>query len=273
MVSFDLTGQVALITGSTKGIGMGIVRQFAAAGAKVVLSSRNQAECDAAATALASEYGRPDFLGLACDMSQPDTIHGVVDAVLANFGRIDALVLNAADTGTPADVADVDLARFTRLLNLNIVSNFELARTVGAAMIGQGSGSITFITSIAASTPMPTNVPYAAAKAAVTSMSKSMANAYIAAGIRVNCVAPGLIRSDSSRVLWEHPEILDAYVDKVVPMKRIGEAEEIGAACVYLASSAGAYVTAAVIPVDGGRAGLGAITGDNIKYGDATGHN
>ena len=261
MTSFDMTSQVALVTGGTKGIGYGIVRQMLKAGAHVALTSRTEAECSTTADALNQEFGDGRAVGLACDLSDLGALQPLLDSVVDRLGRIDALVCNAADIGRLETVAAVTEQRFARVLLTNVVNNFVLARSAAGPMIARGSGCICFITSIAASTPMPSNVPYAAAKAALTSTARSLAAEYAATGVRVNTVAPGLIRSYASRAVWQNPEIEQSVVATNIPMQRIGEAEEVGAACVYLASSAGAYLTGATIPVDGGRAGLGQVTG------------
>jgi NAD(P)-dependent dehydrogenase (short-subunit alcohol dehydrogenase family) len=271
MVSFDLTGRSMLVTGGTLGIGLGIVRQLLKAGARVAISSRSVEGSASAAASLNREFGGGEqkVIGVACDLGDAAAVRAMADEVIGRWGAIDGLVCNAADQGIPSPIAEVELDRFARVLQTNIVNNFELARRVAPTMADRGEGSITFITSIAASTSMPSNIPYAAAKAAITSMARSLAGEYVGKGVRVNCVAPGLIRTESSRQMWEDQPLLDRYLESHVPMRRIGEPEEIGAMCVVLASSAGAYITGAVIPVDGGRAGLGHVTGSHdIKYGD-----
>jgi NAD(P)-dependent dehydrogenase (short-subunit alcohol dehydrogenase family) len=261
VVDFDLSGTTVLVTGATKGIGYGVARQMLQAGANVALTSRTPTTCETTAAALNEEFGAGRALGVVWDLADLDGLQPLLDTVVNQWGQIDALVGNAADTGRLGPVESVTGAGFARLLQTNVVNNFVLARSVAGAMVERGYGSITFITSIAASTPMPSNVPYAAAKSALLSMARSLAGEYAGTGVRVNCVAPGLIRTHSSRAVWENEEFEHTFVGAHIPMKRIGEAEEVGSACVFLASSAGAYITAASIPVDGGRSGLGQITG------------
>jgi NAD(P)-dependent dehydrogenase (short-subunit alcohol dehydrogenase family) len=257
--SFDLTGRVALVTGGTKGIGYGIVRQFLKAGAKVTLTSRTAADCVAVAGSLGEEFGDDRVLGVACDLTDIDAMPALLDAALERFGRIDDLVPNAALTGGHGPLESASLELFDRMLHTNVVCNFALARLVAPLMVEQNDGSITFVTSIAAVTPMPTNIAYAASKSALTSVALSLAAAYAGTGLRVNCVQPGLIRSFSSEAAFGDEEKLRSYSRANIPLGRIGEAEEIGAACVYLASSAGGYLSGEVIPVDGGRTRLGAV--------------
>jgi hypothetical protein len=257
--TFDLTGRVALVTGGTKGIGYGIGRQLLKAGAKITLTSRTAADCAAVASSLNEEFGADSVLGVACDLADIDAQPSLRDAVLEHFGHIDALVANAALTGGHGPLESASLDYFNRMLQTNVVCNFALARLVAPLMVEQGEGSITFVTSIAAVTPMPTNVAYAASKAALTSVAKSLAAAYAGTGVRVNCVQPGLIRSFSSEAAFGDEEKLRSYSQANIPLGRVGEAEEIGAACVYLASSAGGYHTGEVIAVDGGRTSLGKV--------------
>lgn len=257
--TFDLTGRVALITGGTKGVGYGIVRQFLNVGASVVLTSRTAADCAAVAASLGEEFGADRALGVACDLADLDALPALRDAVLERYGRIDALIANAALTGGHGPLETAPLDYFNRMLQTNVVCNFALARLVAPRMVERGDGSITFITSIAAVTPMPTNVAYAASKAALASVARSLAAAYAGSGLRVNCVQPGLIRSFSSETVFGDEERLRSYSRANIPLGRIGEAEEVGAACVYLASSAGGYLTGEVIPVDGGRSSLGTV--------------
>lgn len=193
--------------------------------------------------------------GLASDVSDVAGVRPLVEAVLRTWGQLDVLVANAALTGGHGRVESASLDHFAGMLQANVIGNFELARTAGSHMAARHDGSIVFITSIAAATPMPANVAYASSKAGLTGLALSLAGAYAASGVRVNCVQPGLIRSYSSAAIWQDATTL-ASVEGNIPLSRIGEAEEVGAACVFLASSASAYITGAVIPVDGGRAAL-----------------
>jgi NAD(P)-dependent dehydrogenase (short-subunit alcohol dehydrogenase family) len=259
VTDFDLTGRVALVTGATKGIGFGIARQMLRAGARVALTSRTAEDCARVADELNDEFGTGRAWGIAADLADLATVRPLVGSALGRWGRIDVLVANAALTGGHGHVETASLDRFAATLQTNIVGNFALAREVVPQMAARRNGSIVFITSIAAATPMPANVAYASSKAGLTSVALSLAAAYAGNGVRVNCVQPGLIRSHSSEAVWTDEARL-ASVTGTIPLGRIGEAEEVGAACVFLASSAGAYITGAVILVDGGRAALSSVT-------------
>jgi NAD(P)-dependent dehydrogenase (short-subunit alcohol dehydrogenase family) len=266
MTSFDLTDRVALVTGGSKGIGYGAVRQMLKAGANVAFACRTHFDGVAVAEALNDEFegkGKtPRVMALTCDLGKIETLRPMVEATLARWGRIDTLVCNAADTGVRGSVDATSLERFGMILQTNIVHNFELARIVASGMVERREGSIIFITSISGMTPMPSNVAYAAAKAGLASVARSLAAEYAPYGVRVNCVAPGLTRSRASEPVWRNESVATPYIRENIPLNRIGEAEEIGAACVFLASSAGAFVTGLSIPIDGGRMGLGLTTHD-----------
>jgi NAD(P)-dependent dehydrogenase (short-subunit alcohol dehydrogenase family) len=186
----------------------------------------------------------------------PTAVERLLDVAGEQLGPIDVLVANAAATGGHGPLTDTRADGFSRMLGTNVVANFVLARVTAQRMADRAGGSIVFVTSIAAAAPMPGNVAYAASKAGLTSMAMSLAAEYAARGVRVNCVAPGLIRSRASTAAFGGNGALDRYAADRIPTGRVGEAEEVGAACVFLASTAGAYITATVLPVDGGSAGL-----------------
>lgn len=265
MTDFSLTGKICVVTGGTKGVGHGIVRQLLGAGASVLLTSRSAADCAQAVADLGREFRADMVAGAACDMADPMAVDGLLDLAAEQLGPVDALVANAAAVGGHGPVAQAQTDDLRRMHEVNVTANFALGQQAAEQMASRGGGSITFITSIAASTPMPNNVAYAASKAGLTSMAMSLAAAYATHEVRVNCVAPGLIRSFSSTQSFGDAASLEKYARRSIPLGRVGEAEEVGAACVFLASSAGAYVTAAVLPVDGGSAGLHGAVGSRWR--------
>jgi NAD(P)-dependent dehydrogenase (short-subunit alcohol dehydrogenase family) len=246
MSLFDMTGQVAVVTGSTMGIGLSTVENMVIQGAKVIVSSRKQGQCDEVAADLNARYGKGQTVakGISYDIQKFDQAETFAAACEAAFGRIDTLVCNAAITpGVP----------FDDILTGNIHGNYALAEAFRPLIRKQGGGAIVIVGSIAGHYPMFDLMPYAAAKAGVAHMARCLAEEMLLENIRVNCVAPGLIRATSAKRTG------DADFDrrgKGVPFGRGGEAEEIAGACIFLASKAGGYVTGTTVWVDGGRAFL-----------------
>lgn len=258
--SFDLTGNVALITGATKGIGRGIVQRFLESGASVAFSSRTASDCGALEADLNAAFPNR-AAGFASDLEVVSSLQALAADTIARFGRIDTLVCNAAALGGHGKSMELDVTAFERSLRVNVVHNFELIRAVLPQMVARGSGNIILITSISAYSAMPQVMAYGAAKAALANLGKNLAAEYASKGIRVNTVSPGTIRSASFQAAYSDPAKLAAYTAANVPMDRAGENEDVGNACVYLASAASAYTTGATIPVDGGRLGISAPTG------------
>jgi len=262
MSLFDLTGKVALVTGATKGIGLGVSRQLAAHGARLILSSRNQSECDARADEFnAARPGRaPIAAGLACDIEDLDAVERLGKRAIEVFGGVDILVCNAAvlphigpSAGTSADL-------FNRILIANIHHNFRLCQAVRASMANRGGGSIVLIGSMNGHRAAPETMAYSIAKAGVAHMARCLADEFAVHGIRVNCVAPGLTRSDASRPLWENSQTL-ASIANAIPLRRIGEPDDIAGAVVFLSSRAGSYVSGSSLIVDGGQTSLSVQSG------------
>jgi len=251
MSIFDLTGQVAVVTGSTKGIGLGVVKQMAAHGAKVIVSSRKGQECEEVAQRINDEFGHGEIVakGLACDINDLNSISRFSEEARQAWGRIDTVVCNAAILpfiGPPEATPPED---FDRILTSNIHNNFRLCAGFHDDLVKQGGGSMILIGSMVGHAPMPKTMAYALAKAGVSHLARCLAEEYAQDAIRVNCVAPGLIRSFSSSLNptpWEKRAA-------GIPLKRVGEPEDIAGAVIFLASRAGSYVTGATILVDGGR--------------------
>lgn len=264
-----LSDQVVLVTGGTKGIGRGIVEQALLAGARVALCSRTAAESAQVADELNARFGADRCFGAAADLRDRDSLTQMARAVIDHWGRIDTLVCNAGEVGDHCQPHDLPADQFVQMLVSNVANNFHLVQQVAPQMLERGEGCILFVTSIVSTNVMPTNIPYATSKAAVAAMARSLAAEYAGRGVRVNCVAPGLIRTDASRIVWENPDLMRSYERNKIPMHRIGEPEEIGAACVFLASRAARYITAVSLPVDGGRAGIGQMSGENALVEDA----
>ena len=256
MSLFDLSGKVAVVTGSTKGIGLGIAREMAAAGARVVVASESQDDCDAVAAELNRDYGKGAEIAkaLAFDLTDLASVEAFAAKAPTLFGGLDILVCNAAVMAWPGPPEQTPPAVFDQLLSANIHHNYRLCIGVRAAIAARGGGSIVLIGSGAGLSPHPQFVSYSVAKAGVAHLAWNLAQAMAPDGIRVNCVAPGLIRSfTSTKTMGE------AGVDAMggtVPLGRAGEPEDIAGAVIFLASRAGSYVTGETILVDGGRVRL-----------------
>jgi NAD(P)-dependent dehydrogenase (short-subunit alcohol dehydrogenase family) len=257
MSLFDLTGKVALVTGATKGIGLGVAQQLAAFGAKVVVSSRDAAQCEKVAEELRRTHGNGANIaaGLPCDIGKRDEVLQLAGAAEAAFGGIDILVCNAAILPFIGSSVDTPHEQFDRILTDNIHNNFRLCHAIRPGMARRGGGSMILIGSMSGHTASPHTMAYSIAKAGIAHMARCLADEFASQRIRVNCVAPGLVRTFSSRPLWENSEIL-ASVTAGIPLGRIGEPSDIAGAVVYLASQAGSYVTGTVLMVDGGQVNL-----------------
>lgn len=266
MSLFDLAGKVAVVTGATKGIGLGVARALAEHGAKVVVSSRDQALCDQVASDLDTAFGAGAVIakGVACDIDKLDDIEHLAEAARGAFGGVDILVCNAAALAFVGPAATTPPEVFERLLSTNIHHNFRLCEALRADIAKRGGGSIILIGSLAGHSPAASLLGYAVSKAGVAHLARCLADEMAAERIRVNCVAPGLVRSFSSQPIWRNERALEAS-ERAIPLGRIGEPEDVAGAVVFLASRAGSYVTGETILVDGGRTMLSATRGGALS--------
>ncbi len=248
---FDLTGQVAIITGSSRGIGRAIAGAMAASGARVVISSRRQEACDAVAAAINAEHGQGRALAHAASISSKDALRGLVDRTVEVFGHADILVCNAASNPYHGPLAGISDEQFRKILDNNILSNHWLIGMVAPGMIERRDGAIVVISSIGGMAGSATIGAYNISKAADLQLVRNLAVEYGRHNVRVNAIAPGVIRTDFARALWEDPEA-EAALARANPMRRIGEPDEIAGAAIFLAAPSGAYVNGAVIVIDGG---------------------
>jgi len=251
MSQFDLTGKVAIITGSSKGIGKASAFELAEHGARVVISSRKQDACDAVAAEINGKYGDGTAIAVAANISDKAGLQHLVDETRRAFGQIDVLVCNAASNpyyGPQEGIAD---DQFRKILDNNIVSNHWLITMVAPAMRARRSGSIIIVSSIGGLRGSTMIGAYCISKAADMQLARNLAHEYGPDNVRVNCVAPGLIKTDFARALWEDPERQKA-ANSSVPLRRIGEPHEIAGAVVYLAAPASSFMTGQTIVVDGG---------------------
>lgn len=246
---FDLTGKCAVVTGSTKGIGRAIAAAMAAAGADVVISSRKADACEAVAGEIRAAGG--SAVPVPANISRDEEVDRLVDGAIDAFGRVDVLVLNAAVNPYYGPFLDTPDEAFDKTVRVNIRSNMRLARKVVPQMQERRDGVILIVSSIAALKGSDYLGIYAVTKAADMQMVRNLAVAYGRDNIRVNGIAPGLVKTDFARTLWEDPERARKVAESYA-MKRLGEPEDIAGAAVFFASRAGAWTTGQTLVVDGG---------------------
>lgn len=248
---FSLDGKVAVVTGSTRGIGRAIAERFAEAGATVVISSRKADACDEVAGAIEDAYGKGSAIAIPASISKKDDLQRLVDETDARCGRIDILVCNAASNPYYGPMSGITDDQFRKILENNVISNHWLSQMVLPQMVARRDGVILIVSSIGGLRGSSVIGAYNVSKAADFQLARNLAVEYGPHNVRVNCIAPGLIRTDFARALWEDPVRLE-QVNTQVPLRRIGEPDEIAGAAVFLASRAGTFVTGQAIVVDGG---------------------
>jgi NAD(P)-dependent dehydrogenase (short-subunit alcohol dehydrogenase family) len=248
---FDLTDRVAVITGSSRGIGLAIAERMAEHGAKVVISSRKAEPCEEAAAAINARYGAGRAIAVPANIASKEALQNLVDETMTAFGKIDVLVCNAASNPYAGPLSGISDDQFFKILQNNVVSNHWLIQMVAPQMLERKDGSIVIVSSIGGLRGNALIGAYNISKAADFQLARNLAVEYGAKGVRVNCIAPGLIQTDFAKYLWENPEILK-QVTAPMPMKRIGQPDEIAGAAVYLASKASTYMTGQALVIDGG---------------------
>src|ERR1700759_709898 len=251
MSLFDMSGKVAVITGSSRGIGRAIAERMAEAGAKGVISSRKQQVCEEVAKAINDKAGKQVALAVAANISTKDDLKHLVEETNRVFGPVDTLVCNAASNPYYGPQAGISEDQFRKILDNNIVANHRLISLVGPQLTARKDGSITIISSIGGLKGATVLGPYAISKAADMQLARNLACEYGKHNIRVNCIAPGLIKTDFARALWENPENLKASTARA-PLLRIGIPDEIAGAAVFMGSKAGDFMTGQTMVIDGG---------------------
>ncbi|OYU87012.1 MAG: short-chain dehydrogenase [Burkholderiales bacterium PBB5] len=248
---FDLRGQVAVVTGSSRGIGRAIAHRLAEHGARVVISSRKQDACEAVAAEINAAHGAGTALAVAANISSKDALQALVDRTLAQWGRIDTLVCNAASNPYYGPMAGIADEQFRKILDNNIVANHWLISMVAPQMQARREGSIVIVSSIGGLRGSPVIGAYCISKAADMQLARNLACELGPDNIRGNCIAPGLIKTDFAKALWDNPEALAAR-NAETPLRRIGDPDEIAGAAVYLAAPASQFMTGQSLVIDGG---------------------
>lgn len=248
---FDLTGKSAIITGSSRGIGLAIARRMAEHGARVVISSRKADSCEEAAAAINADFGPGVAHAIAATLSSKETLEELVAATVEALGAVDILVCNAATNPHFGPLLSISDEQFRKILENNILANHWLVQLVAPGMIERRDGAILFVASIGGLRGSDAVGGYDISKAADLQMVRNLAVELGPHNIRVNAIAPGLIKTDFARVLWEDQAIL-ARTSSRASLGRIGDPDEIAGCAVFLASPAGGYVTGHCLVADGG---------------------
>lgn len=244
--AFSLSGKTAVITGSTRGIGLAIAQTMAQAGARVVVSSEDTSEAEAIASGLRA--AGHDAVGIACDVTDDAALATLVDSAIGQFGTIDVLVCNAGITGAPGSWA---LDDFDHVMAINLRSIVALTARALPQMAGSGGGSVILMSSLSALRGNGAINAYALAKAGVAQLARNLAVQWGPQAVRVNAVAPGLIRTPLSEPLMSDTGFMERRL-QMTPLRRVGEVTDVAGTCLFLASPASGFITGQHIAVDGG---------------------
>ncbi len=247
---FDLKGKVALVTGSTRGIGRAIAEHYAQAGAKVVISSRKEEACERVAGEL--KAAGHEVLAVPCNVGRKDELQRLVDRTLEVWGGIDILVCNAATNPVYGPMSELTDEAWDKIMNTNVRSTFQLCNMVLPQMAQRGGGSVILLSSIAALRGNTVIGAYGVSKAAEAGLTRNLAAEWGPKNIRVNAIAPGLINTDFAKALVEDP-VRRQRAEQATPLRRIGEPKDIAGVALFLASEASAYVTGHLLVADGGE--------------------
>ena len=251
MSRFDLSGKVAIITGSSKGIGKAIAKEFAAHGAKVTISSRKFDACELVAAEINADHGTGTAIPVAANISDKAALQDLVDETRAAFGKIDIVVCNAATNPHFGPMSDISDSQFQKILTNNVVANHWLIQMVVPEMIERQDGVVIVLSSTGGMVASTTIGAYAVSKAADFQLVRNLAAELGPHNIRCNAIAPGTTRTDQARILWENPAVEQA-MRHVTPLDRIGEPEDIAGVALFLASGASRHMTGQALVVDGG---------------------
>ncbi len=249
---FELTGKIAVVTGSSRGIGRAIAQRFAEHGASVVVSSRKAEACAEVVAAINAACGREAAVAIPASISEKPDLERLAQETLARFGRVDVLVCNAASNPYYGPMAGIADAQFRKILDNNVVASHWLVQLFAPGMLERGEGSIILVSSVGGLKGSDVIGAYNVSKAADFQLARNLAVEFGPRNVRVNCIAPGLIQTDFARALWENPQSRAAYLART-PLGRMGQPDEIAGAAVFLASSAGSFMTGQAIVIDGGQ--------------------
>ena len=247
---FELDNKVAIVTGSTRGIGKSIATQLASAGAKVIISGRKQETCDLVSNELNNKgyFTKP----IACHVGDKDQINDLINQTIKEFGGIDILVSNAATNPSFGPISKLEDRAFDKIMDVNVKASIWLSNLVAKHMVKKKKGSIIILSSITAILGTDNIGAYGISKAAEAALVRNLAVELGPEGIRVNGIAPGLIKTDFSRALWENPSNLKRQ-ENLTPLRRIGTPDDIAGIAHFLACEASSFITGQLIIADGGE--------------------
>lgn len=255
MTLFNLTDQVVIVTGSTKGIGKAIAQRMAEAGAKVVVSSRKPDACDAVTAEINRDWAKNggEAVAIPCHVGDHAQCENLISETLKRFGTITTLIPNAAANPYHGPSAGTPESAFDKIMDVNVKATFRLCHLVLPHMVEKKRGSIIIIASVSGLKGSVDLSAYAISKVAEHQIARNLAVEYGPLNIRVNAIAPGLIKTDFAKALWTNPARLE-QVSNRLPLRRIGTPDNIAGAALFLASPAADYLTGQVLNVDGGNA-------------------
>jgi len=253
MELFNLAGKTAVVTGSTKGIGEAIAHRLAEHGAHVVVSSRKADACERVTAEINAKWGKGREVAAAipCNINYRDQLQALVQKSRAKFGRIDVLVCNAAINPVFGSMSQIEDDAFDKIMGANVRANHQLCTMVIPEMAERKDGSVIIVSSIGGLRGSPYLGAYCISKAADFQLVRNIAVEYGPHNVRANAIAPGLVKTDFARALWENPAILERST-ATAPLRRIGLPDEIAGAAVFLASKAGTFMTGQALVIDGG---------------------
>jgi NAD(P)-dependent dehydrogenase (short-subunit alcohol dehydrogenase family) len=248
---FDLTGRVALLTGSSRGMGAAMAEGLAEQGANVVISSRNLDACEATALAINEKVGREAAVAIACNAGYKEQLQALVDETHNRLGKIDVLVGNAGVNPYYGSTEDIPDAAYEKTLKTNVQSNLWLCRMVKADMEEKKRGSILLTASVGAFGPSTTLGTYGLSKMAVISLVRNLAAEWGPLGIRVNALCPALVKTDFAKALWDNPEAAQQVIDQT-PLRRLGEADDFKGIAAFIGSDEASWITGQALTICGG---------------------
>jgi NAD(P)-dependent dehydrogenase (short-subunit alcohol dehydrogenase family) len=251
MQLFDLAGRAAIVTGSTRGIGRAIAERLAEHGARVAISSRKEAACLEVAAGIVERFGTGRAIAVPASISSSEELRSLVERTRAALGPVSILVCNAASNPYYGPLSGLDDEAFRKILENNVIANHRLIQQVVPDMIAAGDGAVIVVSSIAGLRGTTTLGAYGISKAADLQLVRSLAVELGPHNIRVNSIAPGIVRTDFSRALWEDADIARRVAERT-PLRRFGEPDDVAGLVVCLAGPSGRYVTGQTWVVDGG---------------------